>query len=63
VNKEIKRVVLISASPKVSEKSTSGLLTAMLEETVKAAGLAVSCVDVCKSVIKTALLKRWLKIS
>jgi multimeric flavodoxin WrbA len=52
VNKEIKRVVLISASPKASEKSTSGLLTAMLEETMKTAGLDVSRVDVRKSLLK-----------
>ncbi len=52
MNGESKRVVLISASPKMTEKTTSGQLASMQEVQMKAAGLDVYRVDVRKSLSK-----------
>ena len=52
MNKEPKRVVLISSSPKVSEVSTSGLLTARQEKLMKTEGLDVYTLDVRQSLMK-----------
>lgn len=52
MNKEPKRVVLISSSPKVSEVSASGLLTARQEKLMKTEGLDVYSLDVRQSLMK-----------
>ena len=52
MNRELKRVVLISSSPKVSEESTSGLLTARQEKLMKTEGLDVYRLDVRQSLMK-----------
>ncbi|SPF51745.1 Flavodoxin-like protein [Candidatus Desulfosporosinus infrequens] len=52
MNREPKRVVLISSSPKVSEESTSGLLTTRQEKLMKTEGLDVHRLDVRQSLMK-----------
>lgn len=51
MSQETKCVVLINASPKVSEKSTSGYLSTLQAEQLKAVGLEVQRVEARQSLL------------